>query len=345
MRPIMIKTKNLSLLIATLLTVFMIACSSESTSNKDGEEHVEEVSSQLESNIEEEVTEEVATAEDVVGESDASSEESETLQQEEEEVVTVKESIEETVKETTAASTEKVVKEVETVKEAVKEEIKEETPKVDFHAHEPFDQLLRKYVSSSGKVNYKGLKTEHAKLKVYLTLLENTVPESTWSRNQKLAYWINLYNAATIDLILNNYPLSSITKIDKAWDTKITRSGTRQLTLNDIENQIIRPTFKEPMIHFAVNCAAKSCPKLLNEAFVADRLTSQMTKSAKYFVNNTSKNSLAADEIKVSKIFEWYAVDFGGTEGLINYLNKYSNTKINEGASMGYMEYDWALNE
>ncbi len=219
-----------------------------------------------------------------------------------------------------------------------------EPAKPSIHSHQALNELLKKYVSASGKVNYKGMKTEQAKLKAYITLLSQNAP-GTWSRNEKLAYWINLYNASTLSLILDNYPLASITDLTKPWDQTFITSGTQKLSLNDIENKIIRPQFKEPRIHFAVNCAAKSCPKLLNEAFLAGTLESQFKKSAVYFVNNSAKNTIGATSIKVSKIFEWYAEDFGGKEGLIGFLNTYSNTDIDATASIGYAEYDWKLNE
>ena len=214
-------------------------------------------------------------------------------------------------------------------------------------SHASFDALLKKYVSASGKVNYDGFKTEKSKLDSYLSLLAKNAPSSGWNREEKLAYWINLYNAATIQLILKNYPLKSIMDINggKAWDLKFVKSGSQMLSLNQIENEIIRPTFKEPRIHFAVNCAAKSCPKLLNGAFLAHKLDSQLEVATKKFINNKAKNTISSSSIQISKIFEWYAVDFGGKEGLVNYFNKYSDIKINSSAKVTFMEYDWALNK
>jgi len=212
----------------------------------------------------------------------------------------------------------------------------------DFHNHSSYNTLLKKYVTSEGAVNYNGIKSEAKVLSNYIETLKSNAPKSSWSRENKLAYWINLYNALTLNLIVKNYPLNSITDIDKAWDTPITTIAGKSYTLNNIENDLIRPTFKEPRIHFAVNCAAKSCPKLLNEAFVGSKLNAQLEKQTKAFINNHTYNKISSNSVQVSKIFEWYAVDFGN---LVQYLNKYSNTKINSTAKVSYIEYNWQLNK
>lgn len=224
----------------------------------------------------------------------------------------------------------------------VQEVVVEEKPVVVDHS--ALDALLRQYVSSSGKVNYKGLKSSQAKLDAYLKTLEQNPPQNSWSRNEKLAYWINAYNAYTLKLIVDNYPTSSITNLKggKPWDVKWINIGGKSYSLNNIENDIIRPRFKEPRIHFAVNCAAKSCPPLLNRAWTASNLNSNFEKQTKNFINNSKYNSISTNSVKVSKIFDWYGVDFGN---LIDYLNKYSDTKIDAGAKVEFMEYDWQLNE
>jgi len=208
-------------------------------------------------------------------------------------------------------------------------------------SHAKFDELLSQYVSA-GKVDYKGIKSKVAKLDEYLAQLENTDVTSL-GKKEKLAFWINAYNAFTIKKIVDNYPLASITDLDggKPWDVKWIKLNNKTLSLNNIENDIIRPTFKEPRIHFAVNCAAKSCPPILNKAWTAANLESNFEKQTLAFINDSSYNDIKADSPKVSKIFEWYAADFGD---LISYLNKYSKTKISSSAKVEYMEYDWKLN-
>ena len=209
--------------------------------------------------------------------------------------------------------------------------------------HSNWDGLLKKNVNSSGKVNYTGMKTGLVKIEAYIKQLESFSDLSALSRNEKLAYWINLYNAATVRLIVQNYPLKSITNINggKPWDKKVVKIGSKQYTLNQIENDIIRPRFKEPRIHFAVNCAAKSCPKLMNSAFTADKLNYQLSKQAKAFING-AKNEISANKIVISKIFEWYSEDF--TPSVIDFINKYSTTKIDASATVEYKEYNWDLN-
>lgn len=227
---------------------------------------------------------------------------------------------------------------VEEIEEPVVEKVSN-TPN-----HDNWNSILKSNVSSSGKVNYTKMKTNLSEIENYISNLESLADQSTWSKNEKLAYWINLYNAATVRLIVQNYPTSSITKINggKPWDKKVVTISGKSYTLNQIENDIIRPVFKEPRIHFAVNCAAISCPKIMNSAFTADKLNYQLTKQAKSFING-SKNSLNEDSIEISKIFEWYAVDFGSS--IIDYLNKYSTTTINSNAAVSYKEYNWDLNK
>jgi hypothetical protein len=209
--------------------------------------------------------------------------------------------------------------------------------------HDEFDTLLKKYVSSSGKVNYKGLKNVESKLDSYLQKLESTIIQKSWSRNKELAFWINAYNAYTIKLILKNYPVKSIMDLNngKPWDVKWIKIDQKTLSLNNIENDIIRPKFNEPRIHFAVNCAAKSCPPLLNKAWTSNNLNTYFDRQTKSFINNSNYNSITSSNIEISKIFDWYGKDFGD---LRTYLNKYSNTQISSGTSINFKSYNWDLN-
>ncbi len=210
--------------------------------------------------------------------------------------------------------------------------------------HDGWDQLLRQHVSASGKVNYKALKKEEAALNAYLEALAANPIQADWSRKEKMAYWINAYNAFTVKLILNNYPVSSIMKLHNGnpWDVKWIKLGDKTYSLNQIEHDILRPQFKDARIHFAVNCAAKSCPPLLNRAWTADNLERYFDQQTKAFINNAAYNKISVEEVQLSKIFEWYAADFGE---LIPYLNKYSTVKIAPTATVKHIEYDWALNE
>ncbi len=220
---------------------------------------------------------------------------------------------------------------------------KPETPKPSL-SHAGFNELLSKHVSSSGKVNYAGFKNDVKKLDAYLALLSQFPVQDSWSRSKKMAYWINAYNANTIKLILNNYPVASIMDLHggKPWDQKWIKLGSDTYSLNNIENDILRPQFKDARIHFAVNCAAKSCPPLLNKAWTASNLESNFEKQAKAFVNNSKYNEISKGKVKISKIFEWYAEDFGSS--ITTYLSKYANQKIDSDAKVEYLEYDWGLN-
>ncbi len=211
-------------------------------------------------------------------------------------------------------------------------------------SHAAFDSYLKKYVSGTGMVNYGGMKSDYQPLKNYLNKLAESTPKSDWSRNEKLAYWINAYNAYTIDLILSNYPVSKITDLDGGSPWKVSRIELegKKYSLDQIENQIIRPQFNEPRIHFAVNCAAKSCPTLMNGAFLPSKLSRQLESQTKMFINNSAFNNITEGSAKVSKIFEWYGEDFGD---LRNYLNKYSNQQIAKGTKIEFNEYDWSLND
>lgn len=214
-------------------------------------------------------------------------------------------------------------------------------------SHDSWDQLLRKYVSSAGKVNYKGFKSDKTAMQAYLDQLSTNPPQSNWSRNERLAYWINVYNAFTVKLIVDNYPTTSITKLEggKPWNKRWIPIGEKTYTLDEIENSIIRPRFKDARIHFAVNCASVSCPELLNRAFTASKLTQQLESQTRAYINNSRHNSISASAPQVSQLFEWYAVDFEQKGTLIDFLNAYSSTPIQANATVGFKSYNWNLNE
>jgi len=187
------------------------------------------------------------------------------------------------------------------------------------------------------------LKADAAKLKDITQDFSAHPPSDKWSKNDQLAFWLNAYNAFTLKLIVDNYPVSSITKLDggKPWDVKRIKIGEAVYSLNQIENEIIRSQFKDARIHFALNCAAKSCPPLSNKAFLAEALDKQLDQQTRAFVRSQS-NELSATSIKVSKIFDWYKDDF---KDLPAFLNKYGTVKIGANAQVGFAEYNWDLNE
>ncbi len=211
-------------------------------------------------------------------------------------------------------------------------------------SHESWNALLQKYVTSSGKVDYAGFSKEKEKLQAYLDLLAANPVQKSWSGNEQMAYWINAYNAFTVKLIIDHMPVKSITNIHsgKPWSKKWIKLGDQTYSLDQIENEILRPQFKDARIHFAVNCAAQSCPPLLNKAWTADNLESNFETQAKKFINNPKFNILSEKKVQISKIFEWYSADFGD---IVTYLNKYSEVEIKSNAKVTYLEYDWALND
>ncbi|MDB4292629.1 DUF547 domain-containing protein [Maribacter sp.] len=210
--------------------------------------------------------------------------------------------------------------------------------------HAEWDALLKKYVSDQGDVDYNAFTGDTKKLDAYLEkLVENPIAD-TASKNEKLAYYINLYNAGTVQLILENYPLESIKDISRPWDKNRFTIGGDDYSLGDIEHKILRK-MNEPRIHFAINCASYSCPRLLNEAFSASKMEVQLEESTVVFVNDPKRNKIAADGIRISEIFKWFKKDFTSEGTLVAYLNQYSDIKLKAGEKINYLDYDWHLNE
>lgn len=216
-----------------------------------------------------------------------------------------------------------------------------------------WDDLLKKHVDDNGRVNYSGFIEDKDLLNTYLKFLSNNPPNDSDSDHKKLAYWINAYNAFTIKLIIENYPLKSIKElgatiqipfVNSPWDLKFFKIGDDKMCLNDIEHKILRKKFNEPRIHFAIVCASNSCPNLRNEAYSSELLESQMNEETIAFINDSSKNKITEESIEISKIFSWFKGDFTKNSSLIGFLNRYSNVPISEDAKVNFIKYDWGLN-
>ena len=232
-----------------------------------------------------------------------------------------------------------------------------ETPSSDAQSfsHEIWNDLLEEHVSDEGWVDYKAFRKDTIALQKYLDLLSNNPPnEKTWSKKEQLAYWINAYNAFTVKLIVDNYPLKSITElhpkpyipmVNTVWHKKFFKIGENSMNLDAIEHKILRKKFTEPRIHFAIVCASYSCPKLRNEAFTEAKLSEQLTDQTFSFINDSKRNIIKKDKVELSKIFKWFKGDFTKNGSLISFLNKYSKVKIDENTSVGHMKYNWSLNE
>lgn len=224
----------------------------------------------------------------------------------------------------------------------------ESVEKVSEHKPEVFDHskwntLLKRHVSENGNVNYKGFKTDRSELATYINALAQNRPNEDWRRDDILAYWINAYNALTIDLIIKNFPIKSIKAIKDPWHQRLWQFGDKWINLNGIEHDILR-VMDEPRIHFAIVCASVSCPKLQNEAFTATDLEVQLSKATATFLNDRSRNEISKDLIILSKIFKWFSKDFERNGTVIDFLNTYSDIAISQSAKIEYKDYNWELN-
>lgn len=178
------------------------------------------------------------------------------------------------------------------------------------------------------------------------------------ARDEQFAYWVNLYNALTVQVVLDHYPVDSIRDIDISpgwfssgpWDKALITVEDRTLTLNDIEHRILRPIWRDPRIHYAVNCASMSCPNLLPRPYRADDLEACLDRQARSYINHPRGARFEDGELVASKIYDWYQEDFGGTEaGVIEHLAGHAEPALRERLeSAGDVDdyaYDWSLND
>ena len=213
-------------------------------------------------------------------------------------------------------------------------------------SHSSWDALLNVHVTSEGKVNYDGFKSDMVKLDKYLKLIGDNEAKTGWSQAEKKAFWLNAYNAWTIKLVLERYPVSSIKDVSaKPWDKRFIKIGANTHTLNDIENKIIRRQFKDARIHFAINCAAISCPNLSNKAFTLLNVEKELDRLTKAFFE-TDKIKLVEKSAQLSKIFEWHADDFiQESESVLKFVEQYSGMTFHPKVKVSYLDYNWKLNK
>ncbi|GEQ85332.1 hypothetical protein ULMS_08400 [Patiriisocius marinistellae] len=210
--------------------------------------------------------------------------------------------------------------------------------------HTVFDTLLKNHVTANGNVSYAGFAKDKGKLRDYIASLGNNMPNKNANTQEKLAYWMNAYNAMTVDLILRNMPLESIKNIKDPWEQRLWKLEDKWYNLDEIEHQILRK-MGDARIHFGINCASFSCPPLLNEAFNAVDVDKQLDFLAKRFINDPSRNTINKESIEISKIFTWFSKDFKKDGSVIDFLNRYSNTSIDTNARVRYKDYNWELNK
>lgn len=236
-------------------------------------------------------------------------------------------------------------------------------------SHQLLDVVLRSYVDSTGMVDYSGLKANRTALDAYIDSLAGTSPsnrpERFANRSAELAYWINAYNAFVLRGVIDAYPVESVKEIgflSGFFNRKKVDAGGQSLTLNDIENEIIRPLYREPRIHFAVNCGAVSCPSLSRRAYAGDDLEGQLEQALVRFARDPKHVELGVDgRLQLSKILDWYGADFvkwfpadrpekPADPTIVDYLFPYlpapiaAHLKKQPDTKIEYKEYDWALN-
>jgi hypothetical protein len=229
-------------------------------------------------------------------------------------------------------------------------------------AHTPWNSFLEKYlVKGDDGVNRlaygKVTKEDRAVLEEYIRHLE-TRPVSRLDRIEQRAYWINLYNALTVKVILEHYPVESIRDIDISpglfsdgpWGRKLATVEGVEVTLDDIEHRILRPIWRDPRIHYAVNCAALSCPNLQGQAFTSENTEELLDRGAADYINHPRGVWFEDGRLHVSSIYKWFISDFEGDhEGVIEHLRKYARLGLLKGleGERGFEghAYDWSLNE
>ena len=229
------------------------------------------------------------------------------------------------------------------------------------HTHALFDEVLKEFTVVKYKtvfIDYKRLSRDTKKLDRYLKQLESIsyIDLQKLSREKRLAFWINSYNAYTFKLVANKYPIDSIKDIKSGdfwnrlfrkgpWKLKFIPMFGMKMSLDDIEHGVLRPKYNEPRIHFAINCASIGCPPLRREAFVHDRIEEQLEDSTINFLKDKNYNEVQDDEMEVSKVFKWFGEDFEKKYGSVqNFIIEKLKLPKKE-YDLDYKSYDWDLND
>ena len=231
--------------------------------------------------------------------------------------------------------------------------------------HAAWGRLLSAYVvpgaDGISRVAYAKFKAErHAELKRYIASLEQ-VDVRKLGRSEQFAFWANLYNAKTVDIVLDNYPVASIRNINLGgglltlvtggpWKAKVVKVTGVELSLDDIEHAIMRPVFKDARVHYAVNCASIGCPNLMREPFSGARLEAQLDAAARAYVNHPRGFDVKDGKVTASSIYQWYKEDFGGgAQGVLAHARRHAeqvlNTKLESSTDIANYHYDWSLND
>jgi hypothetical protein len=230
--------------------------------------------------------------------------------------------------------------------------------------HAALDTVLGAYTTGAG-VRYELLQADRGRLDLYVARLGIVSMDQfdSWPRNDQIAFLVNAYNAIVLQQVIDDYPIrrstragalvrpaNSVWQIDGFFDALKHRLLARDLTLDQVEHEWLRARLKEPRIHFALVCAARSCPPLRAEAYRGDRLDAQLDEQARAFLNDRERNRFAKDGAELSEIFNWFGEDFGGERGVRSYLGKYLNPELaarlqKDSYRIRYIAYDWTLND
>ena len=228
--------------------------------------------------------------------------------------------------------------------------------------HSSWNTFLGQYVLQGedgiNRVRYSSVSdTDRQQLGEYIDALEQ-IPIRRYTREQQLAYWINLYNAVTVDVVLQHYPVKSIRDIDISpgffadgpWGKKLLSIEGQAVSLNDIEHRILRPVWQDPRLHYALNCASLGCPNLSNSAYIADTIDHRLEQAATDYINNPRGVSFKNGKLSVSSIYSWFRNDFGKSDSaVIDHLQHYAAVPLKDSlADTGHISayhYDWSLND
>jgi hypothetical protein len=229
--------------------------------------------------------------------------------------------------------------------------------KTDSINHDVWDRILASYVKASAdgvnRVDYKGLKAKDAAaLKAYVKALEG-IAISTYPKAEQFAFWVNLYNAATVQVIIDNYPIDSIKDIgllgQGPWKDKFLKVEGKPISLDEIEHSILRPIWKDVRIHYAVNCASIGCPNLALKAYRADTLEPMLEDAARAYINHPRGFARIDGQLVASNIFEWYESDWGSPENVLTHARKYATGEtaalLKDAKTIDAYDYDWSLND
>ena len=231
------------------------------------------------------------------------------------------------------------------------------TRQVDYDAWEAFlAKYLRLPAAGPNRVAYGAVTAEDKlALAAFVDSLA-AVKVDDLNRAQQMAYWINLYNALTVRVVLDHWPVKSIRDIDISpgwftsgpWGAKLVAVEGVELSLDDIEHRILRPLWHDPRVHYAVNCASLGCPSLAPHAYTAARLDAMLTEGAEAYVNSRRGARFDGDRLVVSKIYSWFAEDFGGEAGVLAHLRKYARgemkKRLAKATGIDDYAYDWRVN-